>query len=210
MTLLRQKLTKHHGSQHRTGHIQIKHPFKGIQIQMEEVPVSRNGGLFFIAAGTVDQNIDMTEMGDDLVTGSLQTLPIQHIGLHGNGVAAKGIDLIGDFLRTFHEQIQQRYLHALFCHFSGHGAADDAAGTGNNSHLAADIKADVIHFSLPPLNSHTQIDHFDIAVGTAVEAHTAGHAFFTADLHGIGIRNFGREIGADGLAKLTAFTAAAI
>lgn len=60
------------------------------------------------------------------------------------------------------------------------------------------------------LNSISQIDHFDVSVGAAVEAHTAGHTLFAADMYRIRIRNFRCKVRANGLAKLAAFTAAAV
>ena len=61
-----------------------------------------------------------------------------------------------------------------------------------------------------PLNLLSQVDHLDIAVWTPVVAHAAGHAFLPADMHRIGIGYLRREIGADRLAELAAFAAAAV
>ena len=51
--------------------VQVEHPAQGIRGQVEEGFVGAGGGIRFVAAGGVDQAIDLAKLGQDLIHGGL-------------------------------------------------------------------------------------------------------------------------------------------
>ena len=144
-SLLCQQLAEDHGRQHRAGDVQVKDPLEGVHVEVEEVQLRRDRRLLLVAACAVDEDVDVAVLCHDGVARLFQTGAVENVGLDGDGIAASGVDLVGDLLCVLDEQIQQRDLRALLRHLARHDAADDAARAGDDGDLSADVKIYFVH-----------------------------------------------------------------
>ena len=92
-----------------------------------------------VAAGTVDQDVTGTEVGQDLLMDSLQSFQLQNIGL----VTLHNEALCGDLFRQLQNsrlvQVQSCDLCTGLGIGTGHIAAQDTACTGNDHNLTGKI-----------------------------------------------------------------------
>ena len=144
-SLLCQQFTKDHGRQHRAGDIQVKDPLEGVHVEVEEVQLWRDRRLLLVAACAVDENVDVAVLCHNGVARLFQAGAVEDVGLDGNSIAARGVDLVGDLLCILDEEVEQGNLRALLRHLARHDAADDAARAGDDGYLPADVKINFVH-----------------------------------------------------------------
>ena len=110
------------------------------------------GSTGVVAAGAVDQDVAGTEVSQDLLMNSLQSLQLQNVGL----VALHDEALSGDFLSQLQDsslvQVQSSDLSASLSISAGHIAAQNAASAGDDDDLTGKImgQGKIQHSRLPP------------------------------------------------------------
>ncbi len=96
--------------------------------------------MLLVTAGTVDEGVNYPEPGQHLVGGLHQGSLVQDISLDGDGDAARCIDLIGDFLSSLRQDIENRDPGTCFGQAPGKGSAENSAAAGDDHDLAADVE----------------------------------------------------------------------
>ena len=76
--------SKYLAGKQRADEIEVENALDGIRGQVEKRQVGGSGGLFLVAAGAVDQDVDLAERGQHFVGRRDHAVALQHVALDGD------------------------------------------------------------------------------------------------------------------------------